>query len=90
MFEDIKRNKIVKKRWTIEEITNMYDEIESDIHYDCDDISMIICDRIIDRDKMFSNEEYYRFIYDIFDICITHLQWKNNLEDLKKYSFSDR
>lgn len=62
---------------SIKEITDMYDENESEKHYDCDDISTIICDKIIDKEKMSSNEEYYRFIYDVFDVCIEHLKLKN-------------
>jgi hypothetical protein len=58
-----------KKSWKVKEIQEMFDEILSDKHYDTDDIATIICDKIIDRDKMFSNEEYYRFIYDVFYVC---------------------
>lgn len=58
-----------KKIYSVEEIINMYKEIESEEHYDSDDISTIICERIVNKEEMSGNEEYFRFIYDIFDIC---------------------
>jgi hypothetical protein len=69
-----------RKIWSVETIIDMYKEIESEEHYDSDDISTIICDKIIVKEDMFSNEEYYRFIFDIFDICKKYVKSTQGIE----------
>jgi hypothetical protein len=70
---------MTKKTYSIDEITDMYDEIHSDENYDSDCISTIICERLVDRNQISSNEEYFRFIYDIFDICRKYVATENKM-----------
>jgi len=63
----------MSRAYSIEEIVNMYNEIESEEHYDSDDISTMICEQVIIKGNMSGNQEYFRFIYDIFDICKNHI-----------------
>ena len=71
------------KVYSKEEIVGMYNEIESEEHYDSDDISTIICNRIIVRENMSGDEEYYRFIYDVFDVCRKHVDSTYNSTGVK-------
>jgi len=62
------------KVYSANDIINLFKEIQSEEHYDGDDIATIICNKIIDKNKMSGDQEYFRFIYDVFDICKEYIK----------------
>ena len=62
-----------KTVWSAQEIIDMYEEIESEEHYDVNDISTMICRRIMTGPQQ-STESMCVMIYNIFDICKTHIR----------------
>jgi len=61
------------------EITSMYDTIQSEINYDVNVICTIIVDKVLQDYKNEYNKELHpvalcTLIYDIFDVCKEHVR----------------